>query len=69
MKIEELPQLAELSIPEKILFLEVLWDSIATDETEIPVPQSHQAELDHRFAAPGELLTIAELQTRIIQKK
>jgi putative addiction module component (TIGR02574 family) len=69
MKIEELPQFTELSIPEKILFLEDLWDSIAADATEMPVPQFHQDKLDRRFSMPGELLTIEELQARINQKK
>lgn len=69
MTIEDLPQLAELSIPEKILFLEDLWDSISIKEEEISVPQSHKNELDRRFSTPGELLSIEELQSRINQKK
>ena len=43
-----IPEIAGLSIPEKILLVEDLWDSIARDETQIPVPESHRAELDRR---------------------
>jgi len=68
MKIKELPQLAGLSIAEKILFLEELWESISLNEAEIAVPQSHKNELDRRCATPGELLTLEELQSRINQK-
>ena len=62
-----------MSMPEKILFVEDLWDSIAMDESEVPVPQSHIEELDRRLkryeAAPGDLLSLAELRIRIERRK
>lgn len=65
--------ISNLSIPEKILFLEDLWDSISLNEEEIVVPDSHKAELDSRVKkyldSPGELLTLEELQVRINEKK
>lgn len=73
MKAIELPEISSLSTPEKILFLEDLWDSISLNEDEIAVPESHKAELDRRLekylASPGELLTLEELQTRIDEEK
>ncbi|GEM_PF-210051 len=69
----EMPELSNLSIPEKILFLEDLWDSIALDESSIEMPDSHKIELDRRYQkylnAPGELLSLEELQLKINEGK
>lgn len=73
MRASEIPQFADLSTPERILLLEDLWDGIASDELGVPVPQSHRDELDRRSAAheanPGALLSLAELQARVEQRK
>lgn len=73
MRIKDVPELTQLSVPEKILFVEELWDSISPVESEIPVPESHKKELDKRFAkhlkSPGELLSLSELQARIENRK
>lgn len=73
MHINDIPEIAQLSVPEKILFVEELWDSIAQDESRVSVPQSHQDELDRRLqsytAAPGNLLSLEELQARIERNK
>jgi len=73
MKLDEIPALLDLSTPEKILLLEDLWDSITLDESEISIPESHKRILDARFEqykqAPGELLTLDELQERIEKRK
>lgn len=73
MKALEVPEISNLSTPEKILFLEDLWDSISLNEEEIAIPESHKDELDRRFekylASPGELLTMEELKIRIDQRK
>ncbi|MGQ3685309.1 MAG: addiction module protein [Candidatus Loosdrechtia sp.] len=73
MRAKDIPQIEKLSIPEKILLVEDLWDSISSDESTIPVPQSHITELDKRLtrhqAMPGELLSLEELQKRIKAKK
>ena len=55
MKSTDIAELSKLSIPEKILLVEDIWDSIAREETEILVPESHKAELDRRLASPGKL--------------
>jgi putative addiction module component (TIGR02574 family) len=72
MKINDVPEILRLSVPEKILFVEELWDSISSTESDIPVPESHKNELDHRLEkhySPGELLSIKELQARIEKRK
>ncbi len=68
MRLNDIPEIARLSTPEKILLVEDLWESIAGDEASVPVPPSHREELDRRFeryqSDPGRLLTLDELQER-----
>jgi putative addiction module component (TIGR02574 family) len=69
VRVNDIPAIAQLSTPEKILLVEDLWDSIALDESSVPVPQSHKEELDRRQqsyeSAPGNLLSLEELRGRI----
>ncbi len=69
MQVKDIPEIANLSTPEKILLIEDLWDSIRGDQTNIPVPRSHLEELEKRLAGyrenPGSLLTLEELQSRV----
>jgi putative addiction module component (TIGR02574 family) len=73
MKVNDFPEIAKLSAPEKILLVEDLWDSISSDESAVPVPQSHIDELDRRIkkyeSAGGRLLSIEELQAKIEKRK
>jgi putative addiction module component (TIGR02574 family) len=73
MRISDMPEIATLSIPEKILLVEDLWDKIVLNEPKIPVPQSHKKELSKRLrrykTTPGNLLSLKELRTRIEKKK
>lgn len=73
MRIADIPEITKLSTAERILLVEDLWDSIATDESTVPVPASHVAELDQRLntfrSSPGELLSLEELQSRIQRRK
>jgi putative addiction module component (TIGR02574 family) len=73
VRVSDIPKITKLSTPEKILLVEDLWDSIASDESVVPVPQSHREELDRRFrkyaSAPGDLLSLKELQARIEKRK
>ena len=69
MRISDIPEIAKLSAQEKILLVKDIWDSIALDESVLPIPRSHIDELDRRLrmheSAPGNLLTLEELQARI----
>jgi len=71
--IKDIPEINKLSTPEKILLVEDLWDSIALDESAVPVPQSHKEELEKRVkryeSAPGNLLSLEELQSKIERRK
>ena len=73
MRVADIPEINRMSTSEKILFVEDLWDKISVDESGVPVPQSHKEELDIRFkryrSHPGNLLSLAELQGRIEQRK
>ncbi|MEK6775655.1 MAG: addiction module protein [bacterium] len=73
MRVIDIPKFSKLSTAEKILLLEDLWDNIASDESAVPVPQSHIKELDRRLrqyeSSPGNLLSIEELQKRIEKRK
>jgi putative addiction module component (TIGR02574 family) len=73
MRASDIHEIAKLSTPEKILLLEDLWDTIASDESAVPVPQSHMEELNRRLkrygSPPGTLLSLEELRTRIERRK
>lgn len=73
MRVADIPQLEKLTVSEKILLVEDIWDNISAEESTIPVPQSHIAELDRRLArhktSPGTLLSIDELRTKIELRK
>jgi len=73
MRVIDIPQIEKLSIPEKILLVEDLWDKISSEEAAVPIPESHITELERRLARhksePGELLSLDELQKRIKSRK
>ena len=72
MKVADIPKISRLSTAEKILFVEDMWDSIASKES-VPVSESHKTELDRRSTKyqthGGRLLSLKELQTRIEKRK
>ena len=41
MIIDTIPELRKLSNPEKLLLINELWDSLSSQEFDIPVPESH----------------------------
>ena len=73
MRVSDIHEINTLSAAEKLLLVEDLWDSIASDESAVPIPQSHTEELDRRFkryeSSPGNLLSLEELRTRIEKRK
>ena len=73
MRAGDIREIAQLSPAEKILLVEDLWDSIASEPATVPVPQSHKDELDKRLkdhtSNPGDLLSLEQLQTRIDRRK
>ncbi len=73
MRLDDIPQIDQLSVPEKILLVEELWDSIAAEESSVPIPQSHLDELERRSkrhsSDPGRLLNLEELKDRIEKRR
>jgi putative addiction module component (TIGR02574 family) len=73
MHATEIPKLRQLSKPEKILLVEDLWENIAADDSDIPVPKSHKDELNKRLTrhlkSPGNLLSLRQLQDKIEKRK
>jgi putative addiction module component (TIGR02574 family) len=73
VRISDIPEITKLGTPEKILSVEDLWDSIASDESTVPVPQSHTEELDRRLnryvSSPGPVLSLEEIRTRVEKRK
>ena len=69
MRVSDIPGVADLSTPEKLLLVEELWESISSDGQQLAVPESHRDELDARLerlrAGQGELLSLSELQRRV----
>jgi len=50
----QLPDFSELSIAERILVVEQIWDTIAVEQASLPVTPSQRSELDRRLAAYQE---------------
>lgn len=73
MKVHDIPEIADLSISEKILLVEDLWDNISVNDSNIHIPQSHINELEKRNRRyqgnPGNLLTLEQLQNSIERRK
>lgn len=73
MRVSDIPQIERLSTSEKILLVEDIWETIASEEADVPVPQSHADELDARLnrrqSGGGRLLSLEELQARIERRK
>jgi len=71
--VSDIPEITQLSAAGKILLVEDLWDSIASDEAGVSVPQSHKEELDRRLNSyashPGDLLSLEQLRSRIEKRK
>ena len=61
-----LEQALRLPVEERLALVEQLWDSIAADASQVPVPDWHKAELDRRLADENpERLTWEQVQKRL----
>ena len=50
MRPEEIKaEISQLELSEKILLVEDIWDSIASDNSELPMPEWQKQELDNRY--------------------
>ena len=62
-------EVLKLTVAEKLRLAEDLWDDIAAQGDELPVPESHKRLLDDRLAAhlksPESAITIGEFRRRL----
>lgn len=70
--LEELEKKAEeLSVSERMQFVEDIWDSIARSNAAMPVPQWHKDELDRRkqryLQSPGSGRTWDQVKQEILR--
>ena len=65
--------ISQLSIAERLIVVEQIWDSIAAEQAELPLTPAQEAELDRRFAAhqksPDEGSSWEEVKARILRSK
>ena len=58
-----------LSLAERILLVEEIWDSIAAEAESVGIPQSHKDELERRLAArdadPGSGSSWEDVKARL----
>ena len=73
MHLINIPEIKKLSIPEKILLVEDLWESIAADTSAMLISESHKSELKRRLAVfdnnPGDLISLAELRAGVALRR
>ncbi len=73
MKVADLPQVSALSVAEKLLLVEDLWNDIAGKADSLPLPDWHVRELDRDSVAyrqnPGEGAEWAEVKARVLGRK
>lgn len=66
---ETIPQLDELSVSEKLLLVEELWDELAARPDQLTLTETQRAELDRRYEAyrknPTEGASWEEVRARI----
>jgi putative addiction module component (TIGR02574 family) len=65
------PNIKKLSIAERILMVEEIWDSIADDQASVEVTSAQKDELDRRLdayhASPDEGSSWQEVKRRILR--
>ncbi len=63
-----LEEALRLPIQDRLELVAQIWDSIAADSGQVPVPEWHKAELDRRMADPNpERLTWDQVQKRLAE--
>jgi len=68
----QLGDILEMSIAERILLVEEVWDSIAAEPDAVPLTEEQRAELDRRLAAcekePEAGAPWSEVKTRLLNE-
>ena len=70
---ETLNEITSLSVEERIRIVQVIWDSIATEQVYPDLTEAQQQELDRRIADyevnPNNVLTWEEIKTSLKEKQ
>ncbi len=73
MIVERMPDVSNLSRPEKMLLMSELWEEIARDEMELPITREQIAELDRRMEHyrqhPEEVISFEAIKANILAAK
>jgi putative addiction module component (TIGR02574 family) len=68
----ESPDFSQLSVAERIILVEQIWDSIAAEQATVPLTAAQEAELDRRLEvhrkSPHEGASWEEVKARIQAK-
>ncbi|GGJ88544.1 hypothetical protein GCM10007426_17310 [Alloalcanivorax dieselolei] len=70
---EKIVEIQSLTISERILLAEALWDSVVAENADIPLSESQRDELDHRLSAfeidQDEGDSWSEVKARVLSKR
>ncbi len=73
MHLAEFPVIEKLTVKNKIILVEELWESISKDASNLPVPESHKTKLQERLvkyeARPDDILSLKTLRKNIDKRK
>lgn len=71
MKTADIPEISQLSVPEKLLLVEALWDDVREDAG-LPLPAWHRQALDESAGAynddPREGSSWADVKARLLSR-
>ena len=66
-----LEEILRLPVEERLVLVEQIWDSIAADESMLPLPEAHRTELDRRLdqPSPEPSMTWEEVRARMREQR
>ncbi|MCP4213615.1 MAG: addiction module protein [bacterium] len=69
---KELSKILELSVAQKLILVDKIWDSVLTSPDELPLPDSQKEELDNRlqsyYSNPDAATPWQEVKERILSE-
>lgn len=73
METANLTEIKKLSVAERILYVEEIWDSIVADQQLLGITEAQREELDRRIAAyeknPDEVIPWKDVKSKIRSRK